>query len=247
MKKPLIVAHRGASGHAPENTMAAFREAIAMKADGIETDLHVSRDGHFVAIHDPTLQRTTNGRGRVSDYSLNELQQLEAGLWFDRSFAGERIPTLDQILAFAEATSVHLFLELKYAHDVSLHRALVKSIEEKDAISRATIISFDSTSVQFVHEMDRALSVGLLSESRTPDPVEMAAALGLKYVCPRNDLITRTLVERANLAGLQVATWTVDRLEHMKSIITAGVDAIMTDFPDRLMAAIAECTTDKAK
>lgn len=226
--------------------MASFREAIAMKAEGIETDLHVSRDGHFVAIHDPTLQRTTNGRGRVSDYSLNELQQLEAGLWFDRSFAGERIPTLDQILALAKATSVRLFLELKYAHDVPTHRALVKSIKEKDATSRATIISFDSASVQSIHEIDGELSVGLLSENRVPDPVDLAAALGLKYVCPRSDLITRTLVEKAHFAGLEVATWTVDRIEQMNAAITAGVDAIMTDFPDRLMAAIAEHATDKA-
>lgn len=226
--------------------MAAFRQAVTLKADGIETDLHVSRDGYFVAIHDSTLQRTTNGRGRVSDYSLSELQQLEAGLWFDRSFAGERIPSLDEILVFAETTNIHLFLELKYAHDESLHRALVESIREKRVASRITVISFDSASVQCIRETDELLSVGLLSETRTPDAVGLAAALRLSYVCPRNDLISRTLIQRAHSAHLQVATWTVDRIEHMNAAISTGVDVIMTDFPDRLRSVIAQHATAEA-
>src|SRR5580698_1292613 len=95
MTKPWIIAHRGASAYAPENTLAAFQRAVELGAPFIETDIHLTRDARFVAFHDKMLQRTTNGRGAVSDYTLAELRGLDAGNWFDRQFGGERIPTLD--------------------------------------------------------------------------------------------------------------------------------------------------------
>ncbi|MFZ0879437.1 MAG: glycerophosphodiester phosphodiesterase family protein, partial [Candidatus Acidiferrales bacterium] len=106
MRQPWIIAHRGASGHAPENTMAAFRQAVEMGATFIETDLHMTRDARFVAIHDASVERTSNGRGAVRDLTLAELKQMDAGLWFDRQFSGERIPTLEEILAFGRAADV---------------------------------------------------------------------------------------------------------------------------------------------
>src|ERR1039457_1736716 len=96
MRAPWIIAHRGASGHAPENTMAAFERAVALGAQFIETDLHLTRDARFVAIHDKTLERTTNGKGAVRDFTLAELRELDAGMWFDRQFMGQRIPTLEE-------------------------------------------------------------------------------------------------------------------------------------------------------
>jgi glycerophosphoryl diester phosphodiesterase len=96
----LVIAHRGASGHAPENTMAAFKKAVALGATFIETDLQLSRDAHFVAIHDATLDRTTNGSGAVHDMTLAELRRLDAGSWFGSEYAGERIPTLGETTSF---------------------------------------------------------------------------------------------------------------------------------------------------
>src|SRR5690348_9498353 len=98
MRMPWVIAHRGASGHAPENTFAAFRRAIELGAQFIETDLHLTRDAKFVAIHDSMLERTSNGRGAVHEATLAELRKLDFGLWYDREFAGERIPTLEDIL-----------------------------------------------------------------------------------------------------------------------------------------------------
>src|SRR5580700_1416079 len=98
MRTPWVVAHRGASAHAPENTLAAFQRAVELGASVIETDLHVTRDGRFVAMHDDTLDRTTNGSGEVDRFTLDQLRQLDAGLWFDRDFRGERVPTLEEIL-----------------------------------------------------------------------------------------------------------------------------------------------------
>ena len=114
MRKPWVIAHRGASGHAPENTMAAFERAVALGAGFIETDLHLTRDARFVAIHDPTLERTTNGKGLVKDFTLAEIRRLDAGLWFDREFMGQRVPTLEEIVEFAAKHDVIFYLELKY-------------------------------------------------------------------------------------------------------------------------------------
>src|ERR1700694_2483556 len=102
----LVIAHRGASGNAPENTLAAFRKAVALGATFIETDLQLSRDAHFVAIHDATVNRTTNGQGRVHDMKLAELRRLDPGSWFGSEFAGERIPTLGESLAFSQTNEL---------------------------------------------------------------------------------------------------------------------------------------------
>jgi glycerophosphoryl diester phosphodiesterase len=91
----LVIAHRGASGHAPENTLASFRRAVSLGATFIETDLQLTRDTRFVAIHDDTVDRTTNGKGRVHDLTLTELRRLDAGSWFGSEFTGERVPTLE--------------------------------------------------------------------------------------------------------------------------------------------------------
>src|SRR6266702_780459 len=102
----LAIAHRGASGNAPENTLAAFRKAVALGATFIETDLQLSRDARFVAIHDATVNRTTNGQGAVHDMTLADLRRLDAGSWFGSEFAGERIPTLEEILEFSKKNDV---------------------------------------------------------------------------------------------------------------------------------------------
>jgi glycerophosphoryl diester phosphodiesterase len=114
MRQPWIIAHRGASGHAPENTLAAFREAVKLGATFIETDLHLTRDAQFVAFHDANLQRTTNGTGPVRERTKAELRELDAGRWFDRDFVGEKIPTIEEVLKFGRDNDVVLYLELKY-------------------------------------------------------------------------------------------------------------------------------------
>src|SRR5208283_1143731 len=125
MRVPWVIAHRGASGHAPENTFAAFQRAVELGATFIETDLHVTRDGRFVAIHDDTVERTTNGSGDVRNFTLDELREVDAGMWFDRTFMGERIPTLEEVLEFSREHDVVFYLELKYAAVWGMDHALV--------------------------------------------------------------------------------------------------------------------------
>src|SRR5438046_5655063 len=127
----LVIAHRGASGNAPENTMAAFKKAVALGASFIETDLQLSRDARFVAIHDATVNRTTNGQGTVHEMTLTELRRLDAGSWFGSEFAGERMPTVEEIAAVKKAVVLGAnFIEtdLQLSRDarfVAIHDATV--------------------------------------------------------------------------------------------------------------------------
>src|ERR1700690_472209 len=142
MRAPWVIAHLGASGHAPENTFAAFQRAVELGATFIETDLQVTRDGRFVAIHDSTVGRTTNGSGDVRDFTLDELRQVDAGLWFDREFMGERIPTLEEILEFSGKHDVVFYLELKYPAIWGMDHSLVAALQKAQCAPRTIVISF---------------------------------------------------------------------------------------------------------
>lgn len=240
MRSPWVIAHRGASGLAPENTLAAFQRAVELGATFIETDLHVTRDGRFVAIHDETLDRTTNGKGEVEDFTLDELRQFDAGFWFDRDFAGERIPTLPQILDFSSAHDVVFYLELKYSAITGMDHALAAALQKADHAARSVVISFDSGTLAPLRRIDPSIMVGLLVEDRQIDCVAAAQGLGARQLCVKSSLVTPALVEQAHRADLKVVTWTVNSATAMRSMISAGVDGIMTDFPDRLRAVIED-------
>ena len=238
--KPWVIGHRGASGHAPENTLAAFRRAAELGAAFIETDLHLSRDGHLVVIHDAALERTTNGRGLVCDFTLAELRKLDAGSWFHPTFAGETIPTLEEVLAFGRDADVALYLEIKYEAVRLMHRALVGALRDvKDSV-RAVVLSFEPATLDSLRELDASLLTGLLFDRSGPDHVALAQSVGARQLAPRGDFVTPSLVARARRADLQVATWTLNEPEHMRAVIAAGVDGVMTDYPDRLCAVVSE-------
>src|SRR5215472_9877353 len=133
MRKPWVIAHRGASGHAPENTLAAFQRAVELGAQFIETDLQLTRDARLVAIHDDVVQRTTNGKGRVQELTLSEISQLDAGKWFDRDFSGERVPTVDEVLEFGRMRDVVFYLEVKCDTAWGMDHALVAAIQAANA------------------------------------------------------------------------------------------------------------------
>ncbi|MGC1687651.1 MAG: glycerophosphodiester phosphodiesterase family protein [Candidatus Acidiferrales bacterium] len=234
MRQPWIIAHRGASGYAPENTLAAFRAAVEMGATFIETDLHMTRDAQFVAIHDSNLQRTTNGTGAVRDMTLAQLKDLDAGRWFDHSFIGERVPTLEEILAFGRQHDVVFYLELKYEAAWGMHHALAAALRGSGDVARSIVLSFDPGTLDSLLKHDPTVMTGLLVEEVRPDTVRTAVGVGARQLCPRGDLISEDLVNQAHLADLQIATWTLNQADQIRRVIAAGVDGIMTDFPDRL-------------
>ncbi len=235
-----VVAHRGASGHAPENTLAAFRRAVELGAAFIETDLQISRDAHIVIIHDDRLDRTTTGRGPVREHTLAELRELDAGSWYDPRFAGERIPTLEEVLEFSRQSDVVFYLEIKPGAPWGVEEAVVGALRSAGETTRAVVLSFDTATLATVRRLEPTLMTGYLYDRRQPDAVQRALELGARQLAPRGDLVTPELVAEARRSDLQVVTWTINRPEHMRALAAAGVDGIMTDYPDRLIAVLRE-------
>jgi glycerophosphoryl diester phosphodiesterase len=233
----LVIAHRGASGHAPENTLAAFRRAVALGAWFIETDLHLSRDAHFVAIHDDTVNRTTNGQGKVHDLTLADLRRLDAGSWFGSEFSAERIPTLEEILEFAKKNDVVFYLELKPSGAWGGEHALIGALRESGEIARTIVISFDAGIIAALRKIEPTLMTGLLFEGQIDQPLERAIEVGARQLAVRGDLVTPALIAEARKRDLQIVCWTVNQPAHMRMLIEAGVDGIMSDYPDRLVSA----------
>lgn len=233
----LVIAHRGASGHAPENTLAAFKKAVALGASFIETDLQLSRDARFVAIHDDTLNRTTNGQGNVRDLTLADLRKLDAGSWFGSEYTGERIPTIEEILEFAKKNDVVFYLEIKPGGSWGGEHALIGALRESGEIARTVVISFDAGIIEAVRKIEPTLMTGLLYDGQFEYPLEKALQVGARQLAVRGDLVTPMLLSGARKRDLQVVCWTVNHPAHMRLLMAAGVDGIMSDYPDRLAAA----------
>jgi glycerophosphoryl diester phosphodiesterase len=254
-----VIAHRGASGFAPENTLAAFETAMEMGASFIETDLQLSRDAHLVAIHDETLDRTTNGSGLVAAKTLDELRQLDAGAWFKgnttgetrphgepgkgsawkASFAGERIPTIAEVLAFGKRRDAGLYLELKPRGPSGVEHNLVGALRAADEILRTVVLSFDRTTLMHVRRLEPLLVTGYLCE-KSEGVAEQAVEVGARQLLPRADQITPELLAEAHRRDLKVVAWTVNDPAQMRALIAAGVDGIITNYPNELVKALAE-------
>lgn len=234
----LAIAHRGASGYAPENTLAAFRRAVAQGVTFIETDLHLTRDAHFVAVHDETVDRTTNGQGSVHQMTLAELRRLDAGSWFASEFMSERLPTLEEVLEFAKKNDVVFYLELKPNGFWGGEHALISALRTANEIARSVIISFDPAILASLRTIEPTLMTGLLYDGSADRPFEKALEIGARQLVIRGDLVSPNLLQQARKQDLQVVCWTVNSPAHMRMLVAAGVDGIMTDYPDRLLAVL---------
>ncbi len=231
--RPLIVAHRGAARAAPENTLAAFRAAMYLGADGIEFDVQRTADGALVIMHDSTLERTTSGRGRLPDWRLSDLKALDAGSWFRASAAGERIPTLDETIAAVPAPA-RLFAEIKQgpAFDEGIAGALADRLGQLDTAGRCEVSSFDHPSLKQFRAAAPNIPTGILYSARLIDPVAAAGLAGAQALHPDWELIAPDLVPLAHSHGLAVVTWTVNAADQMERLAAMEVDAIITDLPD---------------
>jgi glycerophosphoryl diester phosphodiesterase len=234
----LAIAHRGASGYAPENTLAAFRRAVAQGVTFIETDLHLTRDVHFVAIHDDTVDRTTSGRGPVKQMTLAEIRKLDAGAWFASEFIGERVPILEEILDFSRKHDVVFYLELKSDGFWGGEHALISALRDSGEIQRMVIISFEPAILANLRKLEPLLMTGILSDGQLGNPFEQAVEIGARQLVLRGDLLTPNLLQEAHRRDIQVVCWTVNQPAHMRLLASAGVDGIMSDYPDRLLASL---------
>jgi glycerophosphoryl diester phosphodiesterase len=215
-----------------------------MGARFIETDLQLTRDARIVAMHDATVDRTTGGRGRVSKMTLAELRGLDAGAWYlsddGRSFKGERVPTLDEILEFAREADVSFYLELKATQMWGFESSLAVALKGSGELARAVVISFDPVVLSTVRKAEPLLLTGLLVERAKSESIGKAIAIGARQVLPKTDQLTPEFVVLAHEKDLQVVTWTVNEPEKMRELIGVGVDGIITDYPDRLAAILKE-------
>jgi glycerophosphoryl diester phosphodiesterase len=230
--KVSIVGHRGAAGCAPENTLAAFCEGLAQRADIIELDVQLSADGHVVAFHDDQLDRTTNGQGRVSEKTLAELKALDAGSWFDPRFAGEPIPTLEKVLTWAK-DRVPLFVELKYAGRVdpgaALDDAVVAQIVAHAMLDQVMVISFNHRALRRVKARVPGLATGALYGLPVADPVALAREVGADAVMPLCHIVTVQDVAACHAVGLAVNVW--GPFADYAALSAAGVDCVNADHP----------------
>ncbi len=238
------IAHRGASGHAPENTMAAFRRAVELGARFIETDLQITRDARVIAIHDFTLDRTTSGEGQVHLLPLAEIRALDAGAWFGvrgpKTYVGERVPTLEEILDFTKENDVIFYLEIKSGPAWGIEHVVVATLRDRNASARVVILSFDPSALDTIHRLDATMMTGFLCEHPSNDLVERTVRAGARQLVARGDLITPDVIAKAHRAGLQVVAWTINEVEQMRRLMATGVDGIITDYPDRLLSILNE-------
>lgn len=236
----LVTGHRGFSGAAPENTLAAFRAAIAAGCDIIELDVHLSRDREVVVIHDDTLERTTSGRGNVADQTFAELKRLDAGAWFAPRFAGERIPSLAEVLALSR-NRVLVNIELKKGKYLlpytmgELADLALREVEKAGMEGQVLFSSFAPAAVDRIRERNPALPVALIRDKPWGSPEEAGGgkiypALNCKAV-----VLNEENIRRARGEGIRIHVWTVDAPEEMARFVALGVDGIITNHPDRLI------------
>lgn len=244
-KSPWVVGHRGAMGHAPENTMTSFEEALSLGADMLEFDVRLSKDGVPVVVHDANLDRTSNKPLNVADLSSKDILDLDAGSWFDLRFAGERIPRLATLLKWAHnkknksGDPLSFFVELKVDGDERRREQLItsvlKELKEFKVANRSLLISFDEPSLILCNRISPTTSTGFLYSDLLYDALDRAKNLKVNHLLPRKDRVTGDLVAEAHDAGMGVMAWTADRLDEFRKLVVWGVDAIATNYPDRLI------------
>jgi glycerophosphoryl diester phosphodiesterase len=251
--KPLIIAHRGSSAIAPENTFAAFRQAIKDGADGIEFDVRLARDQMPVVIHDATLQRTAGLSGRVSSYTSAELGKIDVGSWFNkkhpskarREFSAERVPVLTDLLDLMRQNTGMIYLEMKCSKKTcdALVDSIASIIGESDLLPRIVVKSFNLEALERLRKKLPDAHIAVLFSPKITN-----------FIKPRNRLVTKALELQANeislhytLAtpnavreaenyGFPVTIWTADHPAWVKRAETLGIHAIVTNNPARLLA-----------
>lgn len=246
-QRTLVIAHRGASAEAPENTLAAFDLALRHGADGIEVDVRLSADGIPVVIHDPRLERTTSGRGRVDALSARQLTRLDAGSWFNRRYPARakagfhslRIPLLSELLSWVKDRGCLAYVELKRERDAGggFEEQVLNAIQVAGVAENVVVISFHPEVLTRMRELHEGIALGL-DCTRTLAAVRRTRASGAKVVLPLAALVSSQFVRRAHVLGLQVAPWGAETPRAWRRLLASSVDALITNRPAALRRLI---------
>lgn len=228
-----IFAHRGASGYAPENTLEAFRLAMEQGADGIELDVHLTKDGEVVVIHDETIDRTGNGHGKVRDYTLEELKKFSFHNHIEK-YQGVQIPTLKEALDLVKDSRMKVNIELKtgiYWYE-GIEEKTMEIVKSRKMEDRVIYSSFNHYSIQKILEQDIHAETAYLFSDVTLNMEKYAKNTGVKGLHPAvYHLKMADFLETYLKSGLKVRVWTVNNKEDMKMFMDAGVDSVITNYP----------------
>ena len=231
-QKSTVIAHRGASSLAPENTASAISQALELGADWVEVDCRLTRDGTWVLIHDSHIDRRSQGRGRVEALTLDELRQYEFGAWFDPAFEGEPILTLGEAcdLVLPKAS---LILDIKTKADPGLiARTLARALAGRDP-EKILLSSFSIAVLHRLRKLPTPFLLGCLFKRQPVWRTWLAGRLGLYSIHPHRSVFSRDLARRAHAQGMKVFVWTVNRAADMTETARQGADGFFTDFPQR--------------
>ena len=234
MNSWIRIAHRGASGSAPENTLAAFKKAIDIGVDAVELDLHGTADGEVVVIHDASLDRTTNHLGAVNQAPLETIKCADAGGWFATEFAGESVPTLAEALECIAGKTIAV-LEIK---DPLIAEAVVAKVRETQTLNLIVIISFHASVLREIRALEPRIPTGWLigSHNNHVPPAELCqqlGELGSSLLNVNYQLITAEFAYEVRRRGIALWCWTVDEIARMREMKAFGVQGITSNYPER--------------
>jgi glycerophosphoryl diester phosphodiesterase len=242
LSHPIIFAHRGASTDAPENTLASFRLALSQGVDAIELDARLSADGQVVVIHDPTVDRTTNGHGRVAQLSLTELRSLDAGSFFSQKYRGEKIPLLEEVF---EAVGKKNFINVELKNSATLHDQLIEKVcalVKKQGLEKRVILSsFLASNLKKAKRLLPEVPRGLLVASGWKGA--WTRSFGFSFgdyaaLHPYFTDVTKQQIVRVHRLRRRVHVWTVNQAEDIVRLNNWGVDGILTDDPQVALRAL---------
>lgn len=233
-----IIAHRGASKYAPENTLPAFELAYQSGADGIETDVQLTKDNIPVLIHDEKLHRTTGGKGLVHDYTFAELQKLDAGSWFSDKYRDTKIMALEEFLEWIKNKPLLLHLELKnnVIDYPGLEKAVYELLLKYNLKDRTNFSSFNPVSMERFKHIDRTVPTALLLSQKKKDYLLAAGQTGVSSLHVKYRLLSKSLMQQAIEKNFSVRVYTVNRRAHLERCFSLGCHGVFTDVPDMALA-----------
>lgn len=251
-RQPLIVAHRGGAALAPENTLGAFANAMQLGVDMVECDVHLSKDGHVIVMHDAEVSRTTDGKGYISDLTLAELKQLNAAAKFPGGYAAQTVPTLDELLDWVKGKTpiqIEIKVNARGQRYPGIEARVVDLVRARDMLNEVLVIAFDFPTLKEIKRLEPRLSTGALvradwfsargnnAEKIVQDAMD---ATGADYFMPTYAPVTEALVQAVHARGFKIGVWTVDNASDMTRLAGWGVDAITTNRPDELKRVLGK-------
>lgn len=234
-EKVKLFAHRGVSGEYPENTMAAFKAAVEMGADGIELDVQLTKDGQVVVIHDETINRTTNGIGYVKDFEWKQLRRYDAGSWFDPLFINERIPLLEEVLELVKDRNPHMLMNIELKNDLleypHLEEKVLEIVNKLEMKEQTIISSFNSESLVKVNQLDPTIETAFLFAGIPTDIMTRIKTLPIQALHCEASFAQSIIGRKIRDMGMPLRVFTINSLEEFTLLKKEKVPVIITDYP----------------